>query len=208
MRTENISQLVVILTAIFLSSCSQKVSLDGVASLKGGPAGTGPNNSGGQTVLPPPTVSNLKIQNQRQAVESLMGALPVPATSRATLMAEWERVKGQLSVNGTANEFSSAALSASTRLVSQACTLVPITTTGLPPAPQAGSQPSPMQVQEIANFFSQRFLNRNLTMGEMGQLNNLVSSAYSSTSNDAQKYKMLTDMICTVVGISPEAQIL
>jgi hypothetical protein len=208
MRTETITQLFVILTAFFLASCSQKVSLEGSVSLKGVTAGTGPNNSGGQAVLPPPTVSNLKIQNQRQAVESLMGALPIPANSRPTLMAEWERVKGQLSVNGTANEFSSAALSASTRLVSQACTLVPITSTGLPPAPQAGNQPSPMDVQKIANYFSQRFLNRDLTTGEMGQLSTLVTSAYSSTSTDAQKYRILTDMICTVVGISPEAQIL
>jgi len=153
------------------------------------------------------TVEQVKILNQKQFVESLVNTLGISANVRPTLMAEWERVKSQLSVNGTGNEYSTAVLSASTRLVAQACNLVPANTPGLPAAPPMGGQPSSQEVQQLANFFSNRFLNRSLGEGELSDLALLVVESYNSTSSDAAKYKMLSDMICTVIGTSTEAQV-
>lgn len=167
-------------------------------------AGEGNIGSGAEAA----SVEQVKILNQKQIVESLVNTLEIAPNSRVTLMNEWDRVKSQLSINGTGNEYSTAVLSASTRLVAQACNLVPVTTQGLPPAPSAGTQPSPQMVQQIGNFFSMRFLNRQLAESEWSDLVPLVSEVYNSTISDGAKFRMLNDMICTVIGTSSEAQVL
>lgn len=152
------------------------------------------------------TIGQVKILNQKQMVETLIAVLEIPSASRNTVMVDWERLKGQLSQNGTGNELSASLLGASTQLVARACSLVPRTGNGYPMTP-AGTPPT-VSVQELANFYSQRFLNRSLQQTESEEFLALVSAAYSGNGSDAVKFNLLGDMICTVLGTSAEAQIL
>lgn len=207
-NTIRLFKWVLLLNLFWVVSCSVQMDTKVGAIKRLNP--TPESGEGGdiQSLAEASSVEQVKILNQKQIVESLVNTLEIAPNSRPTLMAEWERVKSQLSINGTGNEYSTAVLSASTRLVAQACNLVPVNTQGLPPAPVAGTQPSSQMVQQIANFFSNRFLNRQLGESEMGDLTSLVSEVYNSTISDAAKFRMLNDMICTVIGTSSEAQVL
>lgn len=152
------------------------------------------------------TIGQVKILNQKQMVETLISVLEIPSASRSAVMVDWERLKGQLSQNGTGNELSASLLGASTQLVARACSLVPRSGNGYPMTP-AGTPPT-VSVQELANFYSQRFLNRSLQQTESEEFLALVSAAYSGNGSDAVKFNLLGDMICTVLGTSAEAQIL
>lgn len=200
--------VIVILSFFFIGACSNKKG-SGLAGLRG--AGGGPVLN--PQVLPA-TIEQVKVANQRQGVESLINALDLQA-SRVQIMTTWEALKAQLPVNGSGSEYSSAVLFANTQLVAQACSLVPATSTGLPAAPATG-QPSMDDIRQIANFYSQRLINRAVTNPEISDFTALVSIAYTDYPtatppvqlNPGQKFKRLNDMICTVIGTSAEAQLL
>jgi len=186
-----------LMSVISFIGCTAKVELDKISSPR--------------TISPPieqsgsSSLAVVKITNQKQLVESLINTLSIQ-TNRAAIMTLWDTLKPQLPSNGVGAELSTAALTATTQLVAQACFFVPITATGLPQAPSAGMAPSSAQIKSVADYFSNLFLNRAVTDNELSALMDLVPEVYkNSTLDDARKFKRLVDMICTVIGTSAEA---
>lgn len=192
------------MAGISFIGCTAKVELD--ISKSGSPNGSNFGaSSGGSNQSGPKSVTAVKIVNQRQLVESLINTLGIQA-NRTAVMALWEALKPQLPLNGNGSELSTAALTATTQLVTQACFFVSVASPGLPTPPSAGMAPSSAQVKSIADYFSRLFLNRPVTDSELLDLQNLVPEVYISTTlNDAAKFKRLVDMTCTVIGTSAEA---
>lgn len=209
--TRQILGCVFVMSCLMIVSCKTQKKKTGSGFLTrrtAPPEATMPGTPGlGPTTLEDQSaaIGQVKILNQKQMVETLIGVLEIPSTSRNAVMNDWERLRGQLSQNGTGNELSASLLGASTQLVARACSLVPRSGNGYPMAP-AGTPPAPV-LQELANFYSQRFLNRSLQQTESEEFMALVSEAYSGNGSNAVKFNLLGDMICTVLGTSAEAQI-
>lgn len=213
-NTSKVISCLLMVSSLLIVSCKTQES---AKKSGGGLFGRGSGAGAGQESAPDPaaaafaqgqsaSIGQVKILNQKQMVETLISVLEIPSASRTAVMNDWDRLKGQLSQNGTGNELSASLLGASTQLVGRACSLVPRAGNGYPMTPVG--TPSNMAVQELANFYSLRFLNRSLQQTESEEFLALISAAYSGNGSDAVKFNLLGDMICTVLGTSAEAQIL